>query len=361
MKIPFLDLHRKQQQQLPELTRIFRQCLSDDFLSGGKAISRFERAFATYLDVPYCMGCGNGTDALEVILRALGIGEGDEVIVPANGWLSAAEMVKLVKATPVFADVDPHSYNIAPRQIEKSLSTNTRAIIPIHLYGQPADMPAIMEIAGKHNLHVIEDCAQAHGAAIEGKKAGSWGHAAAFSFYPTKNLGALGDAGAVLTPDPALAERCRMIANHGQASRDQHQLLGRNSRMDTLQAAVLAYRLGRLGAENQKRRGLAALYRQQLEGLPLKLPQEREGYLHIYHLFVVRTPEREALRQYLEGAGIGTAVHYPHAVSGMPQLNPAPSPVADKQRAELLSLPLYPELREEEVIWISDRIRQFYR
>lgn len=360
MKIPFLDLSRKQRRQYADLDQIFRTCILEDFLSGGRAIASFEQAFATYIGTTSCIGCGNGTDALEIILRALDIGKGDEVIVPANGWLSAAEMVKLVKATPIFVDVDPHSHNLSPELIEEALSPRTKAIIPIHLYGQPADMPAIMEIAEQHQFWVIEDCAQAHGASIAGRKVGSWGHAAAYSFYPTKNLGALGDAGAILTSDQQLAERCRMIANHGQVKRDEHQILGRNSRMDTLQAAVLEYRLGLLNEENQQRRSLAELYRQQLQNLPLKLSYARADAFHVYHLFVVSTSERDALRQYLEAAGIGTAIHYPHAVSEMPHLNPKTCPVASQQSKELLSLPLYPELREEEVVLVCEKIRQFF-
>ena len=360
MKIPFLDLSRKQRIQLAELEQIFRNCLLDDYLSGGKAIRDFEKAFANYLDVPYCIGCGNGTDALEIILRALNVQEGDEVIVPANGWLSATEMVTLLGAVPVFVDTDPDTFNIDPKLIESAISSRTRVIIPIHLYGLPANMPAIMEIANKYGLNVIEDCAQAHGASIAGKKVGSWGHAAAFSFYPTKNLGALGDAGAMVTADPALAEKCRMIANHGQAFRDEHRILGKNSRMDTLQAAVLNYRLQLLDKENRKRRNLAQLYSNQLKGLPLQLPREYETYAHVYHLYVISTPQRDPLRQYLQEEGIGTAIHYPYAVSDMEHLKPVPTKVASRQSRELLSLPLYPELSEEELIRICAGIQSFF-
>ena len=360
MKIPFLDLTRMHHIQSNELNKILEVTLLNEQLLGGNSVKEFEVAFANYLDTRYCISCGNGTDALEIILRSMEIGSGDEVIVPANGWLSAAEMVKLVNATPVFADTHESNYTIDPKRIEASISPYTKAIIPIHLYGHPADMPAIMKIAEKHKLPVIEDCAQAHGASVEGKKVGSWGHAAAFSFYPTKNLGALGDAGAMVTSDQELAHKCRMIANHGQVRRDEHQLLGRNSRMDTLQAAVLNYRLDMLDVSNQKRRLLAQLYRKKLEGLPLALPVESASSYHSYHLFVVRTPRREALRRHLHNKEIGTMIHYPQAVSEMRHLNPHIAPIAARQSQEILSLPLYPELTEQEVEYVSEEIRNFF-
>jgi dTDP-4-amino-4,6-dideoxygalactose transaminase len=361
MKIPFLDLSRKQRSQQTYLELIFRNCLLNDYLAGGKNISLFEEAFARYLNVPYCIGCGNGTDALEIVLRALHIRQGDEVIVPANGWLSAAEMVKLLGATPVFVDVEPSTHNLDPQQLSAAINSKTRAIVPIHLYGLTANMPAIMDIAEKQGLYVIEDCAQAHGASVHGKKAGSWGHAAAFSFYPTKNLGALGDAGAMVTADPALAEKCRMVANHGQSMRDQHHVLGRNSRMDTLQAAVLYYRLQLLDEENRQRRHLAGIYRDQLQDLPIQLPMEHEMFNHVFHLFVISSPERDRLKAFLQKSGIGTAIHYPHAVSDMEPLNPMPAKVARRQSREVLSLPLYPEMTEEEVMLIARHIRTFFK
>ena len=360
MKIPFLDLSRLHSRQLDSLNDIFSQTLLFDRLSRGKAVKDFERNFSQYLEVSHCISCGNGTDALEIILRAINLGAGDEVIVPANGWLSAAEVVKLVGARPVFVDVDPRTYNIDSKQIEAAISPRTRAIIPIHLYGLPADMPAIMETAEKHGLYVIEDCAQAHGASIFGKKVGSWGHAAAFSFYPTKNLGALGDAGAIVTADARLAEKCRMIANHGQSRRDEHQVLGRNSRMDSLQAGVLNYRLRFLDKGNQKRRQLAQFYRERLQRLPLQLPEEYEICAHVYHLFVISTENREALRAYLSDQSIGTLIHYPVAVSDMPHLNPTKAPVASEQSQKILSLPLYPEMTEGEVLTVCDAIRKFF-
>ena len=360
MKIPFLDLSRLHVRQLDSLNQIFSQTLLNDRLSGGASVKAFEDNFAAYLGVPYCVSCANGTDALEIILRALNIGPGDEVIVPANGWLSAAEMVKLVGARPVFVDIDPYTYNMGLSRVEAVISSKTKAIMPIHLYGLPMEMPALMNMADKHGLYVIEDCAQAHGSHIHGKMSGSWGHAGAFSFYPTKNLGAIGDAGAIVTADARLAEKCRMIANHGQSTRDEHQVLGRNSRMDSLQAAVLNFRLEQLDACNVQRRLLARLYHEHLQDLPLTFPHEKEGFFHVYHLFVISTRERDALRTFLGEKGIGTLIHYPVAVSDMAHLNPSPAPLASQLSQKILSLPLYPEMTEEEILEVCQAIRKYF-
>jgi dTDP-4-amino-4,6-dideoxygalactose transaminase len=364
MKIPFLDLQRQHKAMEAELQRIFQDVLLRDVLLGGKAISDFEAAFAMYIGQKYCVSCANGTDALEIILRALEIGEGDEVLVPANGWLSAAEVVRLLHARPVFVEVDPATYTMDPARLKALISERSRAIIPIHLYGQAADMPTIMEIAAANNLYVIEDCAQAHGAAVYGQRVGSFGHAAAFSFYPTKNLGALGDAGAILCPDPQLAEKCRLIASHGQVAKDRHIQLGFNSRMDTLQAAVLLHKLPLLDVRNEKRRKQAALYHQMLQDLPLTLPLEHEGFEHVYHLFVIRCQDRDALQAFLAENGVGTAIHYPHAVASMPFLqDQASHPAAGlsvRISKEILSLPLYPELKEDELVYVAQKVRQFY-
>ena len=364
MKIPFLNLQIQHKAMEADLQRIFQDVLLRDVLLGGKAIIDFEVAFALYIGQKQCVSCANGTDALEIILRALDIGEGDEVLVPANGWLSAAEVVKLLGARPVFVEVNPETYNMDPARLEALISDRSRAIVPIHLYGQGADMPNIMEIAAANGLYVVEDCAQAHGAAIHGQKVGSFGHAAAFSFYPTKNLGALGDAGAVLSPDPELTEKCRLIASHGQRSKDQHIRLGFNSRMDTLQAAVLLHKLPLLDARNKVRRKLAALYHQMLQDLPLTLPVAQEGFEHVYHLFVIRCQERDALKVFLAENGVGTAIHYPQAVASMPFLQGQqshPSAGLSVQISkEILSLPLYPELKEDELVYVAQKIRQFY-
>ncbi|MFP4093721.1 MAG: DegT/DnrJ/EryC1/StrS family aminotransferase [Cyclobacteriaceae bacterium] len=363
MKIPFLDLTRQQFSLMPRLQESMKQVVLNDWLLGGKAVTAFEKSWAEYLQLAHVVSTANCTDALEVILRAIEIVEGDEVIVPANGWLSAAEVVRLLGATPVFVDCDPVFYHINPKLIAEKITSHTKAIIPIHLYGQPADMPAIMEIARQHQLFVIEDCAQAHGAEIRGKKAGNWGHAAAFSFYPTKNLGALGDAGAICTQDAALAEKCRQIASHGQQAKNCHVRLGRNSRMDSIQAAVLLEKLPYLDKWNQRRKQLAQLYHDLLKDLPLQLPRERKNALHVYHLFVISLEKRDDLKAFLEVHGVETAIHYPQAVAEMDFLAQGESTSAFQaiqQSRRLLSLPLYPELTEEEVHYVAQMIRLFF-
>ena len=331
---------------------------------GGPLLEAFETAFAQYVGTDYCIACANGTDALEIILRALAIGAGDEVVVPANGWMSAAEAVRLVGATPVFVDNDSTTYILNSNEVASHLTDRTRAIIPVHLYGLLTDLSPIIKLAREHGLWVIEDCAQAHGAAIGNRRAGSWGDVAAFSFYPTKNLGALGDGGAMLTNDEALARALRRVANHGQVARDRPVQLGRNSRMDALQAAVLTIKLPYLDGWNRRRRQLAQRYQQQLADLSLVLPVlPEDGPQHVHHLYVVRVRDRNRVQQHLARHGIVTQVHYPTPV---PSLAPfrasvatsASFPVATRQAPQLLSLPLYPTMSTEAVDYVSEVLRR---
>lgn len=342
---------------ISSLQTLFDEVVLKDTLLGGKAVISFEKDFASYQGQTHAISCANGTDALEIALRGLGIKAGDEVIVPANGWMSAAEAVCLLHARPVFVDNHPDTYTIDPKRIEEKITSRTKAIIPIHLYGLPADMPGISALAQKHQLKVIEDCAQAHGATIGGMKVGNWGDIAAFSFYPTKNLGAIGDAGAMVTADPSLAEVCRQIASHGQITRNKHVRLGRNSRMDTLQAAVLQHKLSFLEAWNARRRVLAARYTDALKGLPIQLPVEKADFHHVYHLYVIQSERRDWLMDALAKMGVGTAKHYPEAVADMPvfrQYKQDDTPVASKQASQLLSLPLYPELQDDEQSYVIE-------
>ncbi|WPP51663.1 DegT/DnrJ/EryC1/StrS family aminotransferase [Catalinimonas niigatensis] len=349
---------------ISSLQTLFDEVVLKDTLLGGKAVISFEKDFASYQGRSHAISCANGTDALEIALRGLGIGAGDEVIVPANGWMSAAEAVCLLHAQPVFVDNHPDAYTLDPKRIEEKITSRTKAIIPIHLYGLPADMPEICALAQKHQLKVIEDCAQAHGASIGGKKVGNWGDIAAFSFYPTKNLGAIGDAGAMVTADSSLAEMCRQIASHGQITRNQHIRLGRNSRMDTLQAAVLQYKLGFLEDWNARRRALAARYTDALKVLPIQLPVEKADDYHIYHLYVIQSERRDWLMDALGKLGVGTAIHYPQAVADMPvfsQYRQDDTPVASKQARQLLSLPLYPELEDDEQGYVIECMHKLLR
>ncbi len=376
MQVPFVDLRKQYIDIQEDIDQALRLVFEKSVFAYDDTIRYFEKNFARYLNASYCIACGNCTDALEIILRSMNIGPGDEVLVPANGWLSAAETVCLVGGKPVFVDNHPQYYNIdarleakhgnarlEARLIESKITKKTKAIIPIHLYGLPAPMDEIMEIAKRYGLKVIEDCAQAHGATYKGKKVGSLADAAAFSFYPTKNLGAYGDAGAIVTNDKDLAERCRMMANHGQITRDQHILLGRNSRMDTVQAAVLQAKLKYLDGWNEQRRKNAALYATLLKDTPVVLPQIPDGVTSVFHLFVLRVKNRDEVMQKLKEAGIGTAIHYPVPLPLMPvfahlQCKADDYPVACSQADELLSLPIYPELTEAQIEYVTDTLKK---
>ena len=359
MQVPFVDLSALHAPLQPTILRAIDQVVSQGVIMGGEAVAAFEADFAQYIGTDCCISCANGTDALEIILRALEINAGDQVIVPANGWMSAAEAVRLVGATPVFVDSHPHTYTMNPDEVVTHLTERTRAIIPIHLYGFAADVSELVELAHSHDIKVIEDCAQAHGAAIGNRKVGSLGDVAAFSFYPTKNLGALGDGGAMLTSDAALARKLRSIANHGQIARDQPIRLGRNSRMDALQATVLSIKLPYLDEWNRQRRHLARHYRQRLENTSLTLPILPAGERHVHHLYVVRVKGRDQLQRYLAEHGIITQIHYPTPVPALAPFCTLPSAqevfsVATRQAPELLSLPLHPAMSEDTVDYVCD-------
>lgn len=363
MRVPFVDLSSLHAPLQPAILQATDHLLKGGVIMGGEAVQTFEAAFAKYIGTKYCISCGNGTDALEIILRALNIKEGDEVIVPANGWMSAAEAARLVGATPVFVDSHPQTYAINPGEISARITERTRAIIPIHLYGLAADLVPIMKLAHLHNIKVVEDCAQAHGAAIGNRKVGSIGDAAAFSFYPTKNLGALGDGGAMLTNDALLADKMRSIANHGQVARDQPVRLGRNSRMDALQASILGIKLPYLDKWNEQRRQRAHQYRQRLVNASVSLPIITNEHQHVHHLFVVRVRERNNIRRYMEEHGISTQVHYPTPVPALAPFRTPLSvqevfPVSHRQAPALLSLPLHPTISPEAVDYVCDVLKE---
>ena len=297
------------------------------------------------------MGVGTGTDAIALALMGLGIGEGDEVITSPLSAAYSALAIMMAGARPVFADIDAERLTIAPELVERAITPKTKAILPVHLYGQPADMPALADIARRRGLILIEDCCQAHLATAAGKPVGTWGAAGAFSFYPTKNLGALGDAGAVITNDAGLAAKLRRLRNGGQSSRYQHPEFGVNSRLDEMQAAILRARLPRLAGWTAARRALAARYRERLTGAPVHVPPEFDAG-HVYHLFPIRTPDRDTLQARLRDAGIETLIHYPLAIpaqQAMQTVDPAPCPVAEQAASQVLSLPLHPGLTTAEV------------
>lgn len=365
MNIPFLDLHAQYLSIKDEIDTAIADTIRDSAYIKSPSVSRFEDEFAQFLGARHVVACGNGTDAIEILLAAMGIGEGDEVLVPAMSWISTSETVATAGATPVFVDIRPDTYVIDERLIAEKITAKTKAIIPVHLYGCPANMTVIMELAKKHNLKVIEDCAQAHGAEIDGQKIGTFGHAATFSFFPTKNLGAYGDAGAMVTNDQALAETAKSITNHGQQERHTHRLNGRNSRMDGMQAAILSVKLKHLNRWTEKRIRKAALYSSQLQDSDtIQIPTKPDIAKHVYHLYVIQLENREALREYLSVQGISTLVHYPKALPFQPcydyQNNTTSDfPVAAQIQDSVVSLPLYPELEDDVIVHIAETIKKF--
>lgn len=355
-KIPLVDLKAQYLSLKSEIDIAISQCVGDSNFIRGKAVGSFENAFSEYLGTKFCIGCGNGTDALEIILKSLSIGAGDEVIVPALTWIATAEAVNNVGAEPIFVDINPTNFTIEHSKIKAKITNKTKAIIPVHLYGSPADMSEILTIAEEHGLFVIEDCAQAHGAEYKGHKIGTFGIASAFSFFPSKNLGAFGDAGAIVTNSKEVADRARMITNHGQLiERHAHSIIGRNSRLDTIQAAILNVKLPNLDKWNENRRGVANTYMSDLKSSSeLVLPQLEKDKKHVFHLFVIRTQIREKLIASMNDNNIGCGIHYPKALPFLDAYRYKKHrltdfPVSSKITNEILSIPVYPEITQEQV------------
>ena len=363
MNIPFLDLKAVNAAYAPALDAAYRRVMDSGWYIAGQELEAFEQEFARYCGSRHCIGVGNGLDALCLILRAYGIGAGDEVIVPANTFIATWLGVTYAGATPVPVQAQHSTCNIDPAQIEAALTPKTRAIMPVHLYGQPADMQPILAIARKHGLKVIEDAAQAHGARYQDRRTGALGDAAAFSFYPGKNLGAIGDGGAITTDDDALAETLRKLRNYGSKVKYVHELKGVNSRLDELQAGFLRAKLKGLDADNARRENIARHYLDQLRDLPLTLPALLERTTSAWHLFVIRTPLRDQLQAHLTAAGIGCMIHYPipPAKQGAYAGQTWPSmPDNDRLHAEVLSLPISPTLSMEQVDRVVQSIRDFF-
>jgi dTDP-4-amino-4,6-dideoxygalactose transaminase len=350
-----------------EIERAVADVLDGGVYILGNQVVEFEQEFAAYLGVSHGIGAASGTDALHLALRACQVGPGDAVITVSHTAVATVAAIELAGAVPLLVDIDPRTFTMDPQRLEDALATERgfrpKAIIPVHLYGHPADMPAIMDIAERSGLIVIEDCAQSHGAAIQGRKAGSWGQMAAFSFYPTKNLGALGDAGAVVTRDPELAARARLIREYGWRERYVSEIFGMNNRLDELQAAILRVKLRYLERDNARRRELAATYAKELGGADLTLPLVRHGAVHVYHQYAVLSSRRNALRDYLRKVGIGTLIHYPVPVHMQPAYRHR-IPALDMANTEeiarqVLSLPMYPELTAEQVGTVGRAISEF--
>ncbi len=363
MKIPFVDLKAQYESIKDEIDAAVAEVIGNTAFISGRYAAAFETAFAEYIGSENCIAVANGTDAIEIALKAIGVGQGDEVIVPANTFFATAEAVVNVGAAPVYVDCEPDFYNIDPTKIEEKISPRTRAIIPVHLYGLPAEMDAIMAVARKHDLKVLEDCAQSHGADYKGQRTGTFGDIATFSFYPGKNLGAYGDAGAIVTSDAAVAQKCRLIADHGQPAKYRHTLIGRNSRMDGIQAAILSVKLRYLDAWLSARRSVAARYNELLAGKNVVLPRTPERSTHGFHLYVVRVKDRDAVIGKLTDAGVATGLHYPTAVPFLEAFEdrgyrPEDFPVAHSQMGEILSLPMYPELTDEMIEFVCQVLGQ---
>ncbi len=331
----------------------------------GPEVAAFEEEFAKYIGVASAVGVASGTDALFLALRACGIGAGDEVITVSHTAVATAAAIEATGATPIFVDIDPHTFTLDPDLIAPAVTAHTKAIVPVHIYGHPAAMPAILAAARRHNLIVVEDCAQAHGATIDGKKVGSFGDAAAFSFYPTKNVGALGDGGAVVTHKPAIAEAVRSLREYGWAQRYVSARVGWNSRLDELQAAVLRVKLRYLDTDNAARTMRAQVYHQHLHGLTWQLPSVQSGMSSAWHLYVVRVEERDACQVFLQEQGIAALIHYPVPIHLQPAYkdrvsgNQRSLPHTETAARNILSLPLYPELAVDDVVRVCEAAVQF--
>jgi len=360
MLVPFVNLQAQYNSIKSEIDDAIALVISQSAFIGGSGNSfvvNFENSFSNYIGIKHCIGCANGTDSLEILLKSYGIGIGDEVIVPALSWISTSEAVSNVGAKPIFVDIHPGYYTIDVKKIEEKISFRTKAIIPVHLYGLPAEMDEIISIAKKNRLIIIEDCAQAHGAEYKGKKIGTLGDAASFSFYPGKNLGAYGDAGCIVTNDDKISELCRMIANHGQIKKHQHTIEGRNSRLDGIQASVLTVKLKYLDTWNNKRIQNAELYKKKLMERSFMLQQGPDYSKHVYHIFSLLTEKRDEVLSFLRKKNIHATVHYPVALPFLEAYKQYgffknDFPVSFHVASNVISLPMYPELSSHEIDYI---------
>lgn len=364
-RVPFLDLKAQYQSIRDEIDDVLNQVLESAHYVGGTWVERFEEEFAAYVGARYAVALGSGTAALELVLRAYGIGPGDEVIVPANTFFATAEAVSNIGATPVFADIDPDTLHLDAASAERSITSRTRAVIPVHLHGRAMEMAEIVRLAESRRLIVIEDACQAHGAQLNGVRVGGSGRPACFSFYPGKNLGAYGDAGAVTCDDAGIAQMLRLLRDHGSPVKYEHMAIGTNSRLDAMQAAVLSVKLRRLDEWNRLRARHAGSYLRALDGSGLQLPAPAPAGAHNYHLFVIATPQRDALRAFLAARGIETGIHYPTPLHLTPAYQafgypgPGSLPVAERKSRQMLSLPMFAELTDAQLAEVVFAIQEF--
>jgi dTDP-4-amino-4,6-dideoxygalactose transaminase len=364
--VPFVDLYAQYQSIKAEVDAAISDVIANSTFIRGPYIERFESEFSALVGARHCISCANGTDSLYIAMRALGVSPGDEVIVPAHSWISTSETVTQAGGTVVFCDTDARSFTIDTDELVSKITSKTVGIIPVHLFGQPADMAKIMKIASERGLWVIEDCAQAHLATFQGRTVGTFGTIGSFSFYPGKNLGAMGDAGALVTGDSALAERMAMIARHGGLRKGDHQIEGINSRMDGLQAAILCAKLPHLRGWTLKRKLIAAEYSAKLGSVDrVSVPTVLRDREHVFHLYVIRHDERDSLRAHLARFGVDTVVNYPIALPFLPAYrryghSRAEFPNAYSAQSACLSLPIFPELSHEQIEYVVSRIAEFH-
>lgn len=362
MTVPFLDLKTQHLPLLAEFEAVFREVVESSAFAGGKFVERFEKEFAAFCEAAHAVGVGNGTDALWFALLALGVKPGDEVITVPATFMATAEAITYCGAKPVFVDIDETTYTMDASQLEAAITPRTKAIIPVHLFGQMCDMDPILAVAKKHSLPVIEDACQAHGATYRGRKAGTLGEAGCFSFYPGKNLGALGEAGAAVTNDAVLAKKMQVLRDHGQAHKYHHTVVGWNGRMDGVQGGCLSVKLKRLQGFNDARRSHAARYREALKGLPgVILPHEADYGRHVYHIFAIRVQERDEFMKKMAAKGIATGIHYPIPVHLQEAyqdlgLREGSFPVAERCAKEFVSLPMFPELTETQICQVVESV-----
>ncbi len=364
MKIPFVDLKAQYQSLKPEMDKAIQSVIDNTAFIKGRFVNEFESAYSEAYNVKHTLSCANGTDAIYISLKSLGVGPGDEVITTALSWISTSETITQTGAKVVFVDIDPDYYTIDPKKIEEKITNNTKAIIPVHIYGQPAPMDEINLIAKKYDLKIIEDCAQAHFAKYQNQTVGTIGDIGTFSFFPGKNLGAYGDAGGIITNDDSLAEKIQMYSNHGALQKHHHQIEGINSRLDGLQAAVLSVKLPHILQWNDLRRQHASTYSTLLDNENLTLPKIDTNGTHVFHLFVIQHEDRDGLQAHLKENGIATGIHYPTA---LPFLNAyeylehtsEDFPHAHNAQSRILSLPMFPELTQEQIKYVVDKIKSY--
>ncbi len=366
IKVPFVDLRAQYLSIRGEIDKAINDVISVTAFIGGKPVNDFEAAFAAIYGIEHCISVANGTDSLYIIMKMLGIGQGDEVITVANSWISSSETISQTGARPVFVDIDADYYSMNEQLLEAAITPKTKAIIPVHLHGQSINMDEVMRIAKQYNLPVIEDCAQAHFSEFKGKRVGTFGVAASFSFYPGKNLGAYGDAGAIITNDAFLAEKCKMYARHGALKKHEHQIEGINSRMDGLQAAILSAKLPHILDWTAARIRCADVYDRLLSQIPnIVTPKRRENGRHTFHLYVIRAENRDDLAQHLNNSNIETAIHYPTALPNLKAYaylghSSDDFPVATSYQSQILSLPIFPELTISQMEYVAECINDFY-